>query len=165
VSAAALCQASAAYALDALARVSVADLGRPTPCPGWDLRTLLLHVADAVNGLSGASGSTASGPVSAARVGIEELLEAVRGATSDDAAYGGAIELATHGWDIHVTLGTGLLVPEDYASAVLDLATALVSDEVRSRFFGPVVGIEPRAPAADRLIAFMGRNPDWCKIP
>ena len=40
-----LCQRSAAYALDALGRVTDADLDRPTRCPGWDVRQLIVHVA------------------------------------------------------------------------------------------------------------------------
>lgn len=165
MNAAALCQASARYALDALARVSEPDLGRPTPCPGWDLRTLLVHLTDSMNGLSGAPGATASDPVSSARDGIEQLLEAVGNATSDGTAYDGAIELAAHGWDINAALGTGLAVPEDHAAAVLDLVTDLVNDEIRARFFGPAVPVDPGASAVDRLVAFLGRDPGLLLIP
>ena len=53
---------AAGYALEGLAEVTAADLGRPTPCGDWDLRTLLLHLADAADALSGlvATGSWSS---------------------------------------------------------------------------------------------------------
>ena len=43
----------AGYALERLAEVTDADLGRPTPCGDWDLRRLLLHLADTADGLTG----------------------------------------------------------------------------------------------------------------
>ncbi len=150
-----LCQRSAAYALDALGRVTDADLDRPTPCPGWDVRQLIVHVTQSADQLSGHTGSAAGDPVSAARAAIDRLVATA----TDDAAYGGAIELVAHGWDLHVALGSGIPVPDEHAAAVLDLATRLVSDEARAAFFAPVVDPGADATASDRLVAFLGRDP------
>ncbi len=154
-----LCEGSAAYVRDALAQVSEADLGLPTPCPGWNLRTLLLHLGESADLLSGSTEPRDPEPVEAAREGMERLLDTVRGAATDDAAYGGAIELVAHGWDVHAALGTGVPIPEDHAAAVLDLATTLIGDEARSQFFGPAVDPAVGASSSERLVAFLGRHP------
>ncbi|MEX5720651.1 maleylpyruvate isomerase N-terminal domain-containing protein, partial [Geodermatophilus maliterrae] len=49
----ALLTRSTGYALEGLAAVTDASLDRPTPCPGWDVRTLVLHLADSADGLAG----------------------------------------------------------------------------------------------------------------
>lgn len=154
-----LCERSAAYALDALTHVTETDLDRPTPCPGWDLRTVLLHIGESADLLSGSTGTQAPAPVTAAREGIGRLLDAIRGAATDDAAYGGAIELIAHGWDVHAALGTGVPIPEDHAATVLGLATTLIGDEARSQFFGPAVEPAVGASSSERLVAFLGRRP------
>ena len=46
-----LFEEAAAHALEALTGVTDADLDRPTPNDGWDLRALLLHLADVADAL------------------------------------------------------------------------------------------------------------------
>ena len=49
-----LLESAVSYALAGAAPVTPQLLPRPTPCPGWDLETLLDHVGDSIGVLTGA---------------------------------------------------------------------------------------------------------------
>ena len=174
---------AAGYALEGLAEVTDADLDRPTPCAGWPLRTLLLHLADAADGLSGlaCTGELAlpspprtghADPAAVARDRLLRLLDVLTSAAADDgqdstesaaraqaAASGGAIELAVHGWDVATACGSGRVVPPELAAALLRMATSLVDDGARPGLFAAPVPLPPDADPGDRLVAFLGRRP------
>jgi uncharacterized protein (TIGR03086 family) len=168
---------AAGYALEGLAEVTAADLGRPTPCGDWDLRTLLLHLADAADALSClvATGELVFPPPRAERPGaatldavavaqdrIHRLLGVLTGATHPGtaaAARGGAIELALHGWDVATACGSGRRMPPGLATEVLEAATSLVDDRTRQPAFGPPVPVPAAADPEHRLVAFLGRRP------
>jgi uncharacterized protein (TIGR03086 family) len=173
----------AGYALESLAEVTDADLGRPTPCGDWDLRTLLLHLADAADGLTGLAltGELAlpspprtgdADPAAVARDRLLRLLGVLTSAAADDrpgtpdraahalaAARGGAIELAVHGWDVATACGSGRVMPAGLATALLQAATSLVGDGVRPGLFAVPAAPPPDAGPEDRLVAFLGRRP------
>ena len=167
---------AAGYALEGLAEVTDADLARPTPCGDWDLRTLLLHLADAADALSGlvATGelvlpaprsdhpdAAALDPVAVARDRTHRLLAVLTAATHPGAAAaarGGAIELAVHGWDVATACGSGRRMPPGLATELLEAATSLVDDESRRAAFGPPVPVPAAADPQDRLVAFLGRR-------
>jgi uncharacterized protein (TIGR03086 family) len=168
---------AAGYALEGLAEVTAADLGRPTPCGDWDLRTLLLHLADAADALSGlvATGelvfpaprsespdAAALDPVAVAQDRIHRLLAVLTGATHPGtaaAAHAGAIELGLHGWDVATACGSGRRMPPELAAALLRTATSLIDDRTRRPAFGPPVPVPAAADPEDRLVAFLGRRP------
>jgi uncharacterized protein (TIGR03086 family) len=168
---------AAGYALEGLAEVTAADLGRPTPCGDWDLRTLLLHLADAADALSGlvATGelvfpaprsarpdAAALDPVAVAQDRIHRLLAVLTGATHPGtaaAAHAGAIELGLHGWDVATACGSGRRMPPELAAALLRTATSLIDDRTRRPAFGPPVAVPAAADPEDRLVAFLGRRP------
>jgi uncharacterized protein (TIGR03083 family) len=160
---------AAGYALESLSEVTDADLDRPTPCGDWDLRTLLLHLADSADGLTGlaATGELVDA-VAVAQHRTHRLLATLTSsdAPGDDgggrvaaAARGGAIELAVHGWDVATACGSGRRMPPGLAAAVLETATSLVDDENRRPAFGPSVPVPATATPEDRLVAFLGRRP------
>ncbi|MER7335266.1 MULTISPECIES: TIGR03086 family metal-binding protein [unclassified Micromonospora] len=177
----ALFQRSVDYALGALSAVGDADLDRPTPCAGWDLRTLVLHLADSADALTdfAATGelilpaSPRAGeadPVAVARERIQRLRDVVRTAVRGDphsaqaawaggAARGGAIEFAAHGWDVVTACGTGREIPAGLASELLALSVALIGEQTREPRFGPSVPVASGATAGERLVAFLGRRP------
>ncbi|MEU4641788.1 TIGR03086 family metal-binding protein [Micromonospora sp. NPDC023814] len=177
----ALFQRSADYALGALSAVGDADLDRPTPCTGWDLRTLLLHLADAADALTdfAATGelilpaSPRAGEadlVAVARERTQRLLDAVRTAAHDEAhpaqaawaggaARGAAIEFAAHGRDIATACGADREIPAGLATALLVLSASLVGEQARQSRFGPPVPVPAVAAPGDRLVAFLGRRP------
>jgi uncharacterized protein (TIGR03086 family) len=180
---AALFARAAGYALESLAEVTDADLGRPTPCGDWDLRTLLLHLADSADGLTGLAltGELAlpslprtddADPAAVARGRLLRLLGVLASATAEDrpgdpdrtaharaAARGGAIELAVHGWDVATACGSGRAMPPGLATALLQEATSLVADGARPELFAVPVAPPPDAGPEDRLVAFLGRRP------
>ena len=184
----ALFDRSAAAMIATLTSVTVADLDRPTPCAGWDLRTLVQHIADVADAFAAmtATGRFELKPtahhdddlVAAAdhrlRV-LSDLLAAAAGRNADstdanailnatNTAQAGAIEYATHAWDVARTCAaenaatTGGL-PSDVAADVLALATSLIHDDSRPPVFAARIDVEASSPAGDRLAAFLGRNP------
>lgn len=178
----ALFEQSATYMLEALSGLTHEHLTRPTPCADWNLRTLLLHIADAADGLAGlvATGELSfptpprtddADPVAVAHDRVRRLLDIVesagrRHALADEprrwattAAHAGAIELAAHAWDINMTVGEDRAIPAELATELLELATSLIDDDSREPRFGPVVSDLPTATTSDRFIAFLGRRP------
>ena len=174
---------SAGYALEGLSEVTAADLERPTPCPGWDVRALLLHLADSADGLAGLAVTgelrtpRTPRPDGASPVAVAEdrllamlgvLTSAVRGegpAGGDGAGHalaaarGAAIEVAVHGWDLATAGGSGRPMPPGLASALLASASSLVDEGARPHVFAAAVDVSTGARAEDRLVAFLGRRP------
>ncbi|GAA4566583.1 TIGR03086 family metal-binding protein [Micromonospora coerulea] len=180
----ALFDQSASYALDAMAGITAADLDRPTPCPGWDLRALLLHLADSADALANvittgtmtltATPQPDADAVAVARDRTHHLRDALKTAVQRDtlgpaaaehvrwatsAAHGAAIEFAAHGWDISTTCGMDRQIRTGHASELLALSRSLISDDTRAPRFGPPVSVPAGATPNDRLIAFLGRQP------
>lgn len=171
------------YALESLAEVPGADLGRPTPCGDWDLRALLLHLADTADALTGLAltGELApptplrtdgADPAAVARDRLLQLLDTLTSATADDrpdtaartaharaAARGGAIELAVHGWDVATACGSPRAMAPELATSLLQAAVSLVEDGARPALFAAPVAPPPDADPEARLVAFLGRRP------
>ncbi len=122
-----LLESAVSYALASGALVTPQLLSRPTPCPGWDLETLLDHLSDSIGVLgeaiatAGVSPGPAQGydgpgrdPVARLRGQAARLLGACAAAgpagrrvaigdrelTASMVAVTGAIEITVHGWDI-----------------------------------------------------------------
>lgn len=171
-----LFEQAACYATDVLAGVRPADLGRPTPCPGWDVRTVVLHLADVADAVIGLTvtgeltmpaprPATIDDPVKVAGERIEALRQVL---TSRDAApaelltgaaQGGANELAAHAWDIATSIGLDLPVPASTAAGLLALVEGALDDAARGSNFGPAVPVPATAPPGDRFVAYLGRRP------
>lgn len=172
--------------LAVLRRVERSDLGKPTPCTLWDVRTLINHFVGTArwwagmvsgdDGLSGADEDYAAGDFVAA---YEESIRIARGAFGAQgvlersvkvpfgefpgAAVQGfaATDQFTHGWDLARALGQDTDLAPDLAVALLDLARATFSDPLRGSGpdapFGPARQAPDGSSAADRLAAFLGR--------
>lgn len=169
---------SLAYTRVALASVSDDDLGRATPCAGWDLRRLLTHMEDSLDAFGeGVDGGVrlVGGDQAALRVRrLQEKACALLGAwsvappshtrvgqhplDSEVLALAAALEITVHGWDVAASLGLAHPLPEALAARLLPVARTLVTPQDRGRRFA-----EPRpAPASTgapaRLLAFLGRD-------
>ncbi|GAA5123377.1 TIGR03086 family metal-binding protein [Haloechinothrix salitolerans] len=178
----ALFERSTNYTLEALSGITDDALTRPTPCTDWDLRALLLHLADAADGLADlvTTGelrlptpprSDDPDPVSVAHDRIRRLLDVLettvqRPTLTDEqlgwattAAHAGAIEFVAHAWDSNVACGEERPIPARLATELLELAMSLIADDSRKPRFGPVVSVPPTASPSDRFIAFLGRRP------
>jgi uncharacterized protein (TIGR03086 family) len=175
-----------AYALGSLAMVTPEALGGPTPCAQWNLRDLLEHLSDSLAALQEAVevGRVAGGPLPASggtagdAVAVLVRDRAVRllgawanaGPTTEIRiadepvsapliAGAGAIEVTVHGWDVSQACGHPRPIPGELADELLDLSLLFVRDRDRPGRFAPPIAVPVGAPAGDRLLAFLGREP------
>jgi uncharacterized protein (TIGR03086 family) len=156
---------------------------RATPCPEWDVRSIVHHLV--VASLVVASRLRGGPPVDrdADHLGDDPAGAYRTAAVAAEAAFAtpGALEgtypsplgevpgttvLAlrigdnlVHGWDIARATGLPANLPEDVAGAALDrLRTVLGGVPRDGRFFGAEQAVAAGAPATDRLAAFAGRS-------
>jgi uncharacterized protein (TIGR03086 family) len=175
------------YALGTLRLVTPADLTGPTPCMGWDVRTLLAHIDDGLVALQEAADAHAvaldppglersrsdADPSAGLRERASWLLGAWCGPHRPDTVEvgglplaasivttTGALELAVHGWDVATACGHPRPLPPALASELLALAPLLVTDAERPGHFDPPVPVPNVASSGDRLLAYLGRQPD-----
>ena len=175
------------YALGGAALGTAQLRQRSTPCPGWDLETLLDHVSDSIGTLQQAisAGDVSAGaalpgyagpepdPVARLRGQPARLLSAcaVAGPAGPRVAVGnpelsagmvavtGAIEITVHGWDISVACGARRPVPPGLAAILLPIAPLLITPGTRPGLFADPVRLPGPASAGDQLVAFLGRQP------
>lgn len=177
-----LLERAVGYTRGSLQLVTADLMSAPTPCPGWDLRTLLDHMNDSLQALEeaaavhrvwvGVTADPAVDPVAALRDRACRLLAAIsRGQGDADVSVGGrpltqrvlfsagALEIVGHGWDVAVACGVRRTVPAALADDLLRVADVLVTDADRPARFAAPVPVAPSAPPGDRLVAFLGRTP------
>ena len=175
---------SLAYTRVMLADVRPEQLGRATPCVGWELGRLLAHMEDGLDAFTeAAAGRVEVDPVPETTTRVDALREkacALLGAwsaprpvsgRSDRVEVGGvgldapllvataALEITVHGWDVGQTTGRRTPVPRDLAQGLLAIAHHVIGPHDRGpRFAGPrPTGHD--APADVQLLAWTGRVP------
>jgi uncharacterized protein (TIGR03086 family) len=170
------------YTRGCLGLVTPALMREPTPCRGWDLEALLLHMADSLESLHEAGavrrvwvGVTAEAPadiVETIRAGACRLLAdwSVRDSQLGDVVVdgrpvtapvltsAGALEVAVHGWDLATACGVSRPLPDGLANDLLRVAPLLVTDADRPGRFAPPVEPPAGASAGEQLLAFLGRR-------
>jgi uncharacterized protein (TIGR03086 family) len=175
------------YALAVADGIKPDLLSRPTPCQGWDLRTLLRHANESLAALleavdSGGVGAfpsaedPAADPAATFRDRARRLADACtpagrryrgdrviviadRALALSAVACLGALEIALHGWDISRACGTRQPIPRALAADLLAIAPLLVAEGGRHPLFAPPVIVPPATGPSDRLAAFLGRDP------
>ena len=174
------------YAAACLQPARSCSLDLPTPCTGWRLGSLLLHMGDSLDALAQAARfgrvDLDAHPLAVAGdfVDVLELRACALSAawherlTSAPIGVGdlslgrgtlalvGALEIAVHGWDVARTTGRGPAFPEALAVRLLEVALTLVTPADRGPRFAPAVAVEATASAGDRLLAHLGRAPYTC---
>jgi uncharacterized protein (TIGR03086 family) len=179
-----LLERSIAYTIGNLAMIRPSMLSRATPCTGWELSALLWHlagsletVAELLSALRHEATQDRVGndldacPIAAARGAAQLVLAGLSAPTRRTVAVGaraipvelvmltGALEVALHGWDIgHAADSSGRL-PPGLADELLAIAALLVTDQDRGSLFARRIGVPGCATSADRLVAYMGRDP------
>jgi uncharacterized protein (TIGR03086 family) len=113
-------------------------------------------------------------PLEAYRAGVESLLAAATGdavtrvhttplGDMPGPALAGftAMDVFVHGWDLAKATGQRPSWDDELAEQILGFARQTVSDEAGTRAprIGPQVPYAADAPATQRLVAFLGRNP------
>lgn len=169
---------AASYALEALDRVPLGALDRPSPCRAWSVGDVVLHLADVSDAvidlvrtgelrLPAPRARDTADPVAVAQERIQALREAIAGAAKDsagtelllDALRAAANELAAHGWDIATALDMERPIPDATATALLALAEGRLTDAHRGDKFAAAVPVPAAAAPSDRCVAFLGRRP------
>jgi uncharacterized protein (TIGR03086 family) len=171
------------YTLATAALATPRLLPQATPCAGWDLRALVLHVSDSLGVLTEAlqAGQVGAGPApgdepdpvaclhrrarallgacATADAGGRSVAIGDRELAVNVAAAAGAIEIAVHGWDISAACGARRPVPPGLAAALLPIAPLLIPRATRAGLFADPVPVPAPASPGDRLVAFLGRQP------
>ncbi|MFJ9038344.1 TIGR03086 family metal-binding protein [Streptomyces sp. NPDC102406] len=162
---------------------------RPTPCTEWTVRQVLNHarldqqalvmqVAPIAPAGDPFAPEDSLGPDPAGE--LEEVLRAVtaawesvgRSATDVPTPFGpvpawlgtaaAALDAGVHAWDIARATGQALPLTDELAAGLQVPADRFV-DFVRDTFhkYAPAVPVTAEAGAAERLLAFTGRDPHW----
>jgi len=173
------------YALGACALIGPGEMALPTPCPEWNLASLLGHLGDSMADLETAirtgcldldhpRGQAGGDLVEALRDRAARLLwasydHAAPGRPERFVAIGGlpvpaglvactgAVEIAVHGWDVAAARGGGSPIPAALATRMLRLCPLLLAG--REGLFADPVEVPAQACPGDRLVARLGRRP------
>jgi uncharacterized protein (TIGR03086 family) len=181
--------AASAEAARVVGNVPQKALDTPTPCGGWDLRTLLNHTIlwTSYSAERRAHGESVAEDLMnkdfTADPGFREdyarqISKAVQAWSAPEAWAGtrnvmgdatpaadvGAMllmETALHGWDVARATGQEFTTDEQTAEALEDIVQAQA--ELFRKYQGFADAIEPpkNATAFDRALTLSGRDPDW----
>jgi uncharacterized protein (TIGR03086 family) len=164
-------------------------LDAPTPCPDWDLRTLLNHTIlwTSYSAERRARGESVAQELMdkdfAADPGFREdyarqIGKAVE-AWSDPQAWEGdrsvmgsatpatevgamlIMEMALHGWDVAKATGQQYHADDALAETLLETVQAQAEMFRKYQGFAAAIETKPDAPAFDRAVALSGRDPAW----
>jgi uncharacterized protein (TIGR03086 family) len=172
-----------------VAAVEPGQLALPTPCPEYDVRTLLSHIIGGLNRIAivGEGGDALAVAPWAGDVTDDGWLAAYRTATArvnaawaDDARLDALVEvpwgklpgrfalagyvqeILAHGWDLAKATGQPTEGDPELASWALAGAKRILPPEPRGVAeipFGAVVPTAPQAGPYDQLAAWLGRQP------
>jgi uncharacterized protein (TIGR03086 family) len=164
-------------------------LGAPTPCPDWDLRTLLNHTIlwTSYSAERRAHGESVAQDLMdkdfAADPGFREdyarqISKAVE-AWSDPQAWAGdrsvmgsdtpatevgamlIMEMALHGWDVAKATGQEYHADDALAKTLLETVQAQAEMFRKYQGFADAIATGDDAPDFDRALALSGRDPAW----
>ena len=159
-------------------RVGADQWRLPTPCSEWNVGALVGHMAGGTAYLLGALGLDAV-PVgtdeASYRTAATRCVEALReqGALERSclspagfewsvaqAAAGTAMDQVIHTWDLAVAIGADRHVDAEVVEACVSMFLPEMPKVGRAAgFVGPEVAVPSDAPAQDRLLGAMGRQP------
>lgn len=165
-----------------IARTKPDQASLPTPCSGWDLRTLVNHTAydvhvfttmvtgaerpspdvDLIDGNWSAAFQKESDALVAAwrSRGAEGTIKSRLGELPATWVVGQHLsDVAVHAWDVARSTSQSTELDPEIGQAALDWARQNLKPEYRGTAFGPEVSVPESAPLYDRLAGFFGRNP------
>jgi uncharacterized protein (TIGR03086 family) len=165
------------------------ELGGPTPCGDWDLRTLLNHTIlwTSYSAERRAHGESVAEDLMSKdftadpgfRNDYEAQLDKAIQAWSDPKAWEGDIgvmgdatpaadvaamlimEMALHGWDVAKATGQEYVSADAVAAILLETVQAQAELFRKYQGFADAVTVPADAGAFDRALALSGRDPHW----
>ena len=126
--------------------------------------------------------AVAADPAGAYAAAAADVLDAFAGADVLDASFalpelgpGAAfpaamaigfhhVDYVVHGWDVARTLGRSYELPDDVVAAAVPLAFVVPDGDFRTidnAPFGPAIPSTDPADDLDRILAYLGRSPQW----
>jgi uncharacterized protein (TIGR03086 family) len=175
--------------------IRTADLARPTPCAGWTLADLLAHMTSQHHGFAAAAAGDGANPrhwadTDATPAGYISAADAVQAAFAAEGVLDRAfcvlpisgtmtfparqaigfhlVDYVTHGWDVARSLGVAYELPRDVLDTALRIARAVPDGAARrtpDAAFAPAVPGYQEGATLDRIVALLGRRPDWRALP
>lgn len=169
-----------------LASTPPEDRDKPTPCPDMDVAALADHLAEWIGTFATSAAGSAppeagrqdeAWPIPQAerfRTAARHAVEAFRNGAEERALtlMSGPIpgqmvagmmlmEYVGHGWDLAVATGQAVPFTDAEAEAALAAGRPMLTEQFRGpdKSFGPEVPVPPDAPAVERLVGFLGRDP------
>jgi uncharacterized protein (TIGR03086 family) len=184
--------AKAATSAAAVARnVKPDQLAAPTPCPDWDVRTLVNHLmfwshrselaarkeqAPADDPITEQTDFTTDGEwpeTLAHQLDKAAVAWSDPGATEGDTGLAGGSmparmiammmvgELVVHGWDLARATGQTIETDPTTVETVHEMTVAMGDQGREMGAFGPAVEVPDSAPLLDRVLGLSGRDPQW----
>jgi uncharacterized protein (TIGR03086 family) len=158
--------------------------GRPTACPEYDVRTLVNHIVGWLQSFAAGvndrahegdpAAFTTDAPAKELEAAAADLVTGWRNVPADrpvristsevpqEMAYAMTLmEYVTHGVDLALATGQPVPFGDDVLETTLAAARTTLPPEYRGagKAFGDEVPVPDDAPALDRLLGFMGRDP------
>jgi uncharacterized protein (TIGR03086 family) len=175
------------YCGQIVSRLRPGQMGLPTPCEGWDVRTLVNHVVsgnywaaelasgNTIEGVgdrfdgdvagddwAGRYADSAKAASAAFRApGALDALCAVSYGPVPGRVYAGHrfIDVLIHGWDLAKASGQDTTMPPDLVAACIEVVDPQLPMLESSGMFGNRVGVPDGADEQTKLLAMLGRDP------
>lgn len=164
------------------------QLDWPTPCPKWTVRELLRHLVGENRGFAAAAatgvapdrsvwttGEVGSDPYGAYKASAEAVTSAFATAVANGyqvevrefgvfsartAVSMHFVDYLVHGWDVARAIGAPSELDEELASAAFTIALRWPYNRPDGAF-EERVPVPAEAPTYQRLVAYLGRSPNW----
>lgn len=177
--------------VEAVQSVTGSPLDSRTPCVGWDLRTLLDHMAAQNRGFAAAARGEddpavwdvhpTHDPFADVRHSADEVLASFAdpGALTRTLAVPEVppgrfpaqialcfhlIDSVVHAWDVARTVGRTIELDADLAHTALRIAEAVPTGSYRQQpgaAFAAALEVPPESATMDRILLLLGRSPHW----
>jgi len=155
---------------------AASNLDAPTPCDGWDVRTLLNHMLQTQRYFSGsARGEDVAPPMGEPPelIGDDPVAAFERARADVIRTYGadGVIEKTgpslgiafsdalLHGWDVARATAQDATMPAGLPESAYEIIYGRFTDEQRPGVFKPEIAVPADASAQEKLLAYTGRSP------